>query len=356
MSGTLANQSITRGRVQVPAWGRTWIDVDLATPLALERGSHQIVTIANVSIACTVVAGGAYEGNASYRLVSGAGGWGKTLPRKSYVDDAGVRASMVLTDAAKACGESIADLPVTRLGPHYARTDDAASVVLHTLAPRSWYVDFTGVTRIGQRPTTTYSGNAPRVHVEPSARSITLATESVAGLVPGVVVDGMAPALDVEYLLEPNKLTVRVWGGSAAAVGRVGSIQAIVAPLLAPLRYAGVYEFRVVTQSGERLNLQPARASIGFDDLSNVPIRPGVAGVKAKVALGELVLVSFVDRDPSRPCVVAHAAADDAGWMPLELDLGGPLALGVARITDPVQAGPFSGVVTRGSATIKAAP
>jgi hypothetical protein len=40
--------------------------------------------------------------------------------------------------------------------------------------------------------------------------------------------------------------------------------------------------------------------------------------------------------------------------MPLQLQLGGPLALGVARQTDPVQAGPFAGVVTGGSVRVRA--
>jgi hypothetical protein len=192
--------------------------------------------------------------------------------------------------------------------------------------------------------------------VDPNAQTIELATETVAGLVPGVVVDGMAPAVDVEYILEPKSLTVRVWGGPADTTRLAGALGDFVRAMTARYKYAGTYEFRVVTQSGERLNLQPVRTAIGFDDLANVPVRPGIPGAKGKPALGSLVLVTFVDMDPSRPVVVSHSAADGPGWMPLELDLGGPLALGIARVTDTVQAGPFSGVITLGSATIKAAP
>ncbi len=65
--------------------------------------------------------------------------------------------------------------------------------------------------------------------------------------------------------------------------------------------------------------------------------------------------MQFIDRDPSRPCVTHHAQPDDPGWMPLTLELGGPGALGIARLGDTVQAGPYSGVITGASARIKAA-
>jgi hypothetical protein len=40
--------------------------------------------------------------------------------------------------------------------------------------------------------------------------------------------------------------------------------------------------------------------------------------------------------------------------MPLTLELGGPGALGVARTTDAVVAGPFGGTIVGGSARVKA--
>jgi hypothetical protein len=90
-------------------------------------------------------------------------------------------------------------------------------------------------------------------------------------------------------------------------------------------------------------------------ELSRVPVRPGVSGCKNMVLPGELVMVSFADGDPSRPFVFAHDAPDAPGWMPLTIELGGPGALGVARMTDPVIAGPFAGTIVSASARVKAA-
>lgn len=354
MSASIDGVPVTKARVQIPAWGRAWADVDLAEPVDFVNGSHKTLEIGGVSVAVTIASGAAAHGRAGYHAVAGKGGWGKPLSPKSYLDDAGTRSALILSDAAAECGETITGLPTTRGGSHFARSDGPASDVLHALAFRNWYVGLDGVTRIGRWPVTTYAGDAPRTKVDTISNTIELATESVVGLVPGVVVDGMAPALDVEYLLESSRLTVRVWGGASFTSRRIEAMRKIFDALDPRRKYRGSYEFRVVTRSGERVNLQPIRASSGFGDLAKVPIRPGLAGTRADVKLGSAVVVSFLDADPSRPFVYAHDHADSPGWMPDAIELGGPGALGVARITDTVQAGPFAGAITGCSATVRA--
>ncbi len=348
---TLGGVSVTALRMQVPAWGVWWADVHLAEDVAL--AGAQTLVLADVTCACTIVSGGAAHGTASYRVVGGKGGWSRSLPKKPYLNDAGVKASLVLADAAREAGETLSGVPTTRLGPHFARAEGLASAVLHLLAPRSWYVGLDGVTRFGARTAIAYTGDGARTRVDPAGAIVEIATEQIAQLVPGVTVDGSLPATDVEYILDAKRLTVRVYAG--ARTSRRLEAFARMLDALDPVRkYRGVYEFRVVTQAGERLNLQPVRAASGLPDLANVPVRPGVSGCRANVTPGELVMVAFADADPSRPFVFAHDSADAPGWMPLSLELGGPLALGVARLTDPVQAGPFAGVITGASARVKA--
>lgn len=343
---TLGGAPVTSCLVQIPRWGCPWVSADLSGAVALT--GRQTLQIADVSVACTVVSGGTFEGRSAYRLAVGAGGWGKEIDAKSYSDDAGVKVSTLLRDAALSAGETIEGLPTTRTGPHFARRADMASSVLNLLAARAWRVGLDGVTRLGEYPPTTYTGNDTRTRVSPGSQVVEIAATSLAALVPGVSVDGSLPASDIEWELTESKLVARAFF-SRRSTRRRDALTRLVASLFPALRYAGAFEYRVVSQTGNRLNLQAVRASTGLPDLPRVPVRPGVPGVKSLVKLGELVLVVFADNDPSRPQVIAHDHADSPGWMPLSLELGGPGALPIAYQGSTVQAGPFAGAVTLGS-------
>ncbi len=353
MSASLAGSPLAALRVAWPTWGLWWVEARPAQALA--ASGRVALDVAGTAFSGTVVSGGTFDGQSAYRLVAGAGGVGKPLPRRGYVNDAGVSLANVLADAAREAGEVLVTAGLTtRLGPHYARAEGTTlGDLLNRHSPQAWYADPDGTLRIGTRAATTYAGTAPRTRVSPAAQAIDLAVDSLAGLAPGVQIDGSLPATDLEINLTPERLTVTAYAG-AWTNKRHDAYRRIVRALFPTLAYAGSWEYRVVTQTGKRLNLQPARVASGMPNLANVPMRPGIPGADCKVQLGELVLVVFADGDPSRPCVVAHDAPDAPGWMPLELSLGGPLALGVARQTDTVQAGPFAGVITGGSARIKA--
>jgi hypothetical protein len=321
MTALLGTEPVLGARVHVPGWGLPWIDATLTEPATLT--GEQTFEIGGVTISATIVAGGPWQTRARYRLVGGKGGWGASVPAKAYNDDGGVKVSKVAQDLAAACGETLGPLPTTRRGPHYARDAKAAYLTLHELAPRAWYVDFDGVTQFGQRPETTYSGDATIVRNDQAARVVELALDTIdSTLVPGVSVAGNPPATDVEYELGPSRLTCRVFWGAPKLARRLDAYAQIFDALFPNLRYAGVFEYRVVTQEGERLNLQPVRVATGMPDLARVPVRPGVSGFRSDVTPGELVLVCFADRDPSRPQVFAHDHADSEGWLPSVSEIG----------------------------------
>jgi hypothetical protein len=338
--------------VQVSAWGTWWVDATLSQEIELARGAVAQLVFAGVPMVGTIVSGGTHGGTSGYRIVGGRGGWGKTIEAKAYADDAGAKLATIISDAARDCEEIVEGVPATRTGPNFARRNVSASSVLNALTPQAWRVDFDGVTRFGPRPTVAYTGSAPRTYASPQAAVVELATDDISGLLPGVTIDGSDPATDVEYLLDEKRLTVRVYAGRASA-RRPAAIASIVDALMPELKWAGTFEFRVVAQTGERFTLQPVRAATGLPELEHVTVR-GPAGVKAIVTPGELVLVSFVDRDPARPVIVAHDEPDAPGWMPLVVQLGESPALGIARQTDPVQAGPFAGAIVLGSLRVKA--
>jgi hypothetical protein len=355
----LDGNAVTRVRVMVPAWGRPWADVDLVDDVALT--GVQTLTLADVTLSGHVY-GGAYNGRASYRMVAGAGGWGETIAAKSYNDDLGVKQARVLEDAAAAVGETLSGAPTTRGPRHFAREAGPASEVLNAIAPRAWYVGLDGVTYFGTRDASAYTGDGVRLRNDPGARVLEVATEEIATLVPGVSVDGSDPAVDVEYILDETRLTVRLYLGTAGAARVPAALASILDALDPARRYRGTFEFRVVTQNGERLNLQPMRASSGFDDLRNVPVRLA-PGIKATWTPGALALVTFVDADPARPVVVAGDDPDAPGHTPIGMSVGGLLAtLGVCHelttfiTTCPAGAGTATVAPGTSSNTIKVSP
>lgn len=314
----LNGTTCSRGRVQIPAWGAWWADADLVD--AVELAGAVELTVLDQTLSGTVVSGGVFDGRASYRIVGGAGGWGQTAAAKSYANDAGVRASLVLGDLAATIGETVVDAPTTQLGTHYARQAGLASQTLNALCPQAWHVGLDGVTRCALRAEAAYTGDAPRVRVDPGVVVTDLAVDdTLAALVPGVTVDGSAAATDVEWQWDAKRLTARVYA-AAQPSRRLQAWRRIVDAVDPRRPYRAVYEYRIVSQGGNRLNLQAVRVASGMPDLLRVPYR--THGLKATFTAGATVVVGFIGADPARPFVVAGDEVGAPGWSPSLLELG----------------------------------
>lgn len=358
-TATLAGHTATHARVTLPAWGVWWATAELAEEVELEAGAEVALVLADLTLQGAIMSGGpTTKGQRSrYCVAGGRGGWGRTVPRKSYANDLGVKAATVLKDAAAAAGETLvaSSLPSSTVGPSFVRLEAPASRVLEQLVPQGWHVGEDGVTRVGRRARAEYSGQATLGELDQVRQTRELSSDEIATLLPGIVVEGLE-AVDVVHELTPKKIRSTLWGLSAVAGTReLEVLKKLIGQLMPDYRYRGTYEFRVVSQEGERLNLQAVRASLGLPDLRRVRVRPGLPGCRADVALGSMVLVTFVNADPSRPIVVGFEDAESGGFAPTTLELlaDGP-TLGVARITDPVVAGPFGGTITGGSTRLKA--
>lgn len=322
-TATLAQHTVTHASVTIPAWGAWYAEAQLAEEREIE-GAVDLV-IADLTLKGTIVSGGTSNGRSFYRVAAGAGGWGTAVPAKGYAADAGVQLLSILQDAAALAGETldVATVATSSVGSAFVREAGPAARVLQLFSPRSWYVGEDGVTRLGRRARAELSTLATRQRPDPARRTVVLAAEEIAAILPGAVVDGIE-AVDVMHELEPGALRSTIWGdGPATTSRRAIALERVVRQLLPDLRYRGVYAYRVVTQEGERLNLQPVRVSTGMPDLGRVRVMPGVAGCRADVALGSTVLVAFVDADPTRPVVVGFEDAEGAGFRPSRLDLVG---------------------------------
>lgn len=322
-TATLNGHTATHVRVSIPAWGLWYADVTLARDT--ELAGQVTLQLADLTLTGTVLTGGSYASRSWYRIVAGAGGWGREIPEKGYANDAGVKKATILTDAALAASETLdastVPAPSETVGPAWVRPQGPASRVLEQLSPRTWYVGEDGVTRIGRRPAVVITAAATRTAVRPDADTIELASDSLAALVPGATVDGLE-AVDVEHSLTPDGLRSTIWG-NAPTTRRLAAWRELVHAVAPSLRFLGVHEYRVVSQEGERLNLQPVRVSRGMPVLRRAMVRPGIPGARGDVALGSRVLVAFVDQSPSSPVVLAFEHAEAPGFPPDRLDLVG---------------------------------
>lgn len=353
-TATLSGYRVTHARAHLPAWGVWWAEASI--DMEAELAGPVKLTIADLTLSGTVISGGiGPQGRSSYRIAGGAGGWGRSIAAKSYANDAGLKASTVITDAATACGETVdtATLPTTRLGPAFVREAAPAARVLEQVAPAGWYVAEDGVTRIGRRPAVTLAAPASVGHVDRALGTVALAADSIATIIPGITVEGLE-AVDVLHELAPGAaLRSTLWGaGISPTSRRLAALRRLFEQLDPRRRYRGIYEYRVVTQEGERVNLQPIRVSVGMPDLSRVPIRPGIPGARADVTLGARVLVGFIEADPARPVVLGFEDAEGDGFKSIQLEIDATTliklaagVLGAARQTDAVQAGPFTGTI-----------
>jgi hypothetical protein len=335
---TLAGHRVTDARVTLPKWGAWYADVTIDGDVTL-TGAATLV-MADLTLKGAVLAGGATLGRSMYRLVGGFGGWSRTLPAKAYDNDAGVKLATVLSDAAIEAGEQL-DLTTldrtARIGGSYVRAEGPASRSLELLIPGGWYVGEDGITRAGSRATAALAVDAPRVSPADLARGkIVLAPESIATILPGVIVDGIT-AIDVTHEVSgKGGLRSTIWGSQANAP--LDSLRSLIKQLDPDRAFRGLKEYRVVTQEGERLNLQPIRVSTGLPDLRRVRVMPGIPGASATHKLGARVLVAFVDDDPAEPRVVGFEDAEGEGASPLAVSIDADTFVKLADGSRPMSA------------------
>jgi hypothetical protein len=347
-TATLGGHRATAARLAIPAWGVPWGECTLDEEVTLS-GRVELV-IADLTVSCTVVSGGPTKGRSHYRVVAGAGGWGRTVGRSGHANDAGTSVASLLRTLATDAGETLAgDLPETRLGPSWARESMPAVRTLELLAPRGWYIDELGLTRIGRRPAAALAVEATRGPADTVLQRVTLAAESIATILPGVIVDGIE-AFDVLHEVSgEGGLRSTIWGAGYAG-GQLEDVMAgYILRVLPWLLYArGPVEYRVVDQAGERLTLQPIRVSLGMPDLDRIVMRPGVPGVRADVQLGSRVLVQFIEADPSRPVVTGFEDAEGGGFAHELLELSAE--------DDDVPSNPIGRVVRYGDSVTFSSP
>lgn len=113
----------------------------------------------------------------------------------------------------------------------------------------------------------------------------------------------------------------------------LATLRALVREMTAHTDYHALIRYRVVSVAPDkRLRLQIVRKASGFPDVLPISIVPGLPGGKGEPAAGAIVLVSFIEGDPSMPIVTHFSRPDDPKFLPVNasLDATGTLELGAS--------------------------
>jgi hypothetical protein len=321
MRAALNDRTITRCRLMIPAWGLPFAEVEIDGREELEDNAVTL-RLSDLEASLTVMTSGPWRDRRRYRLVGGSGGWAAPVQARGYSSDLKILRAKVAADAAADAGEIIdtAGLSTDSLGGHWTRPAGPAARTLELLAPQGWRVDLDGWTRFGPPPEAEYTGDATRIDLPDRAVGrIELAPQqgSVAALVPGAVVDGTV-AVDVEHRVSDGALRTSLWAAHGASSRLLSALGRLIEQLTARHQFAGAYSYRVVSQDGDRLDLQPERSSTGMPWLQRVRPRyfPGLRVEYSESSLGSLVVVQFLDSDPARPVVTGGDDPESAAWLP----------------------------------------
>jgi hypothetical protein len=373
---TLNDQRATSLRLVVPNVGSWYADVDLDTKVDLS--GRATLKMGAVTFKGTIfdVFSGTFGLATKARLVGGANGWASDVVAKHYHNDAGVKSSTILTDAAREVGESLDASKITdRIGVDYVRKAGPASRVLEQiLGVTPWWVDYDGITRCGARPEVEIVGTYDLLIFNQKDQLATIATDDPGQIRIGSVIrerlDAPAVVRALEITMDAGALRINAWcGGGDKAHSRIGrALRSIAREATNKTAFHGLYRFRVVQMNGTRVDLQAVRKQAGLPDTLPVDVWPGMAGLfSSQLTPGALVLVAFIEGEPSAPIISHFEPKGGGGFLPINLLIDattllelGPSAAGVAiaggvepfraaRKTDPVQAGPFVGFITEGS-------
>lgn len=99
------------------------------------------------------------------------------------------------------------------------------------------------------------------------------------------------------------------------------AFRAIVRALTERTDYHALVRYRVVKNTAGRVELQAVKKAGPWPDTLPVSLQPGAPGVKGVPKLAAVVLVSFVEGDPSLPVVSHFARTDDPAWLPISVAL-----------------------------------
>lgn len=149
------------------------------------------------------------------------------------------------------------------------------------------------------------------------------------------------------------------------------ALRALIKLFTSKLEYHAKVRYRVVEKVVDRYHLQAVKKG-KWPDQTFVSVMPGAAGYDAPPALGSIVVVEFLEGDPSLPVVTHFSGPGQEGFIPISVAIAGsdkavagvgdqvafvlppgiPLltSVGPATIASPIQ---IVGTIQTGSTKVK---
>jgi len=327
-----------------------------------------VLTLEGVPFSGTF-SGAVHEGERRGRFVLGSNGWSQTVPARAYANDAGIKASKLVSDLASAVGETVdtGGLEGVTVGVNFSVQVGTAASNLYRIAP-DWHVDRSGTTHFTARVGEAVPEDVYRLVDYDSRTEVALLdVDDLASIDVGdtIVVGGETKTIrTLVVTLENDTLTVEAWtGGDSDSQSDLGDVIAGVFEAYMSRKLLGVYRYRVALMNGERVDVQPVNDAIGLPLLSGVEMWTA-PGVSAQLTPGVHCAVQFLDGDAGQPIIMAVAGAFDPNHEPDTLNLGGTggsdacsvgdlgnvFLPGIIPVSGTVSGAPFVGTMTITSA------
>ncbi len=348
---------VTRMVVSVPFSGVWSVEADYDQRLPVDQLEGRV----DVQLGPTLLRGtldplltGSFQLSSRCHVHGGAAAWSQQVPARAYHSDAGVRSKLVLDDLAREVGETWGTQvpPLVSLGNDFVRQAGPASrVLLQVLGTTPWWVDYAGVTHAGVRAQAEIVGQYEILDFDARFKVATIALDDPGAIGIGSVLrarlDEPRVVRELTINVTPDQVRVKAWCPETTTWGAnrlLRDLETITREALPELPFLGTYRYRVVLPNpgDHRWVLQAVASGMGLPDISPVSVHPGVAGAVAQLALGSVVLVSFIEGSPSMPYIHAFTPRDQSGYLPVELALDA---------TTRVQVGPSADLVEIGSGT-----
>jgi hypothetical protein len=340
---TLNGMPVLSGVLTMPAVGAWFAELAVDATVA-PTGRVALVFEGGGTWLGTAYRSGVTRDTVLVRVVGGAGGLADLVPSKAY---RAATLRLPLGDLLVEVGETLSSMssPAALSLPlaFWTRAAGTAGDALRVLANHAgatWRVLSHGTVWIGTDAWLPAAFDFDLISEDPKSGRTEFWSETPT-LAPGQTFMGRRVS-KVEHRVEHGRIRTTAWTGTDddPSDDVFAALEALVRHLTAHVNYFGQYPGAVVTQALDG-TLEVKLDDPAMPGLSGVPIRYGIPGVKATVAPGARVLVSFEGGSPAAPVATLWASGSVTKLTVdgTQIVLNGG-ALSVARVSDTVAAGP----------------